>query len=225
MSVLRAIYRAARQAGIPDEITHGYLRFGPEGMTPAARQTRAAEMGMEPFFRGMGDPHERSRTVGWASSRPDVASTYAVDEFGGMDGANVMPLMVRTDDLPTVEGAGRMFDQIAPEGVPASLRPHLPTDFAATPDDYAAAAYDAGFPGVRIRNVIDDNTRRGERLPPSDTVMRYPQPGQVESGYRSVYAAFDPARRRWANLLAGTSVAAPTGLGLLALLRQREQDI
>ena len=34
---LRALYREARAAGVPDEITHGYLRFGQEGMTPAAQ--------------------------------------------------------------------------------------------------------------------------------------------------------------------------------------------
>jgi hypothetical protein len=48
VGMLRALYRQAREAGIPDEITHGYLRFGVDGMTPAAREVRAEHMGM-PF--------------------------------------------------------------------------------------------------------------------------------------------------------------------------------
>ncbi|MBU6408728.1 MAG: hypothetical protein KGS44_16645, partial [Alphaproteobacteria bacterium] len=120
----------------------------------------------------------------------------------------------RTGDLPTVEGGGRLFDEIPRENIPPVLRDRLSPNYAPVPADMAQAAFEAGQPGVRINNVIDDNVDTFDltQRTPTDTVQRWPTNGRPETGYRSRFAMFDPARAGRSDIMA-VVVPATVALG------------
>jgi hypothetical protein len=114
ISSLRGVYRLAREAGVPDEITHGYLRFGPEGMTPAARQARAAQDYGPVLYHGtaQGD-FGAFRGQPWFTPSPKTASDYADrDAFRRMDDDAWEQMGVDIFERPDVDEvpASEMFE-------------------------------------------------------------------------------------------------------------------
>lgn len=216
LRALRAVYRQAREAGVPDEITHGYLRFGPEGMTPAARQARAAADNYVLTWHGTPDrrgideinrfetPAERAFREGYADNpgspayffadQKRMADSYA-DDRRAWDYQGAQPdtirLYVRADNPAEIDMGGQEW-----RGTRQMI----------------ADAQAGGRDGAVIRNVRD-HYQGNERSAPGTVRVVFDS-----SQIRKPEATFDPARRRWRNLLAGAG-----GGGLLAALAARDQ--
>lgn len=161
---------------------------------PAANKPmdRAAAMGYDlPAYRGTrsdeaaiygntqqipGKP--RSGTGAFMSEDPALASTYA-----GNLGGNVMPLMVRSKGMPTVNAGGAPWSDIGGRDT----------------NQIAREALAAGQPGVRFQNVADPGAHlRGvQDIPETANNLTAFNPADV----RSRFAAFDPMKRDLEGLL------------------------
>ena len=237
---LRQAYREARAAGVPDEITHGYLRFGREGMTPAAKAARAAEQRYgQTLYRGItprrgfelsdGLTHRfasrhrvRDEPIAFAAEDPAFANRFAHEE-GGV----VFPVVSRSDIFDPRLGSdmNRLADSA--------------WDIAANEAGGSERVADQYVQG--LRRTLNDAAR--ERDHNWDMIENYSpdfrdagfggfrmrEDGHTTYGFmnqselRSPNATFDPRRRHWNNLLAATTAGAP--IGLLALLARRNDEV
>jgi len=201
-------------------------------MDTASRLARAQEQGYRPVYHGTDQPDIRAfqnphggEPGHFVSPDPQIAGQYPFATSRRAfpeEGRNVMPLMLR----------GRMFDVNAPvsdaavagwrtailEQVPARMRDNIGRDFDALM---------ANAPVERRGPVLDRYLR-------IHAPVRY-EPFLRERGYtgvdrgaeiqvfdpqnlRSVHAAFDPAQRGSADLLASRWWLAPAGAGTGASL-------
>lgn len=210
---LRQAYREARAAGVPDEITHGYLRFGPDGMTPAAKRARAAEGGFQHrLFHGTGRDFKAFELGARPTTSADgndaavfltkdpihadaYARTHLFDADKGMSPAPSWDLVDVNDWRPQV--------------VPVYARGRL-RRFSDSPR----------FIASRIKGFRDEKAKGYEgSMTPYGTEVAIFDPSNI----RSPNATFDPRRRHWNNLLAATTAGAP--IGLLALLARRDDEV
>jgi len=161
-------------------------------MDQASRLARAEEMGFrnEPVYHGtVGDIESFDLSRGGSQSRsraglegvsvspsPDVANEFAFSASQGAgDGSTVLPLRYRSSRQA----------RLGLDGTEKNL------EVAATLD----AAWDQGFDSVRLLNYSTPGGKTGQEV----VVVR--NPNQL----RSVNAAFDPAMKDSANLLAANS--------------------
>jgi hypothetical protein len=185
-------------------------------MSQAARMQRAQEMGFDTervFYHGTTSDFDEfdlkkagKNDSGWygrgiyLTPDPDTASAYTqYQEYAqrtGADGANVLPVRVRIKN-----------PYYWPEGRKAALNKE---ESEAITQELLAQ----GFDGAVIPNQYAD-----PKFADMYEVVAF-NPNQV----RSVNAAFDPAKRNSANLMAGIAVA-PIGVSALrALIPQENQE-
>lgn len=119
------------------------------------------------------------------------------------EGSTVYPLMIRSENMPWVEGGRKHYMKVHPEAI--------------------NEARVSGAPGVRINDVADNAGRFGGL---SDVIAVF-DPSRI----RSRFAAFDPARRYESDLLGAADprllgiVGAGTAAGLYGYdQRQKEKE-
>lgn len=182
-------------------------------MSEAARMARAKEQGYVPMYHGTG-PQEFSEFRPSASYEglgsgvylsPDrsTAERFAIDRTTGGKG-RVMDLYAR----------GKMFDMnVDDPGMVARAREIMPeigdnadaflnairTGSGGVADKFNTAARAAGYDGISYQ-------RTGDRGPYRETVVFDPR------NIRSSDAAFDPAKKDSANLMAASPTASAPGL-------------
>ena len=118
------------------------------------------------------------------------------------EGSTVYPLMIRSENMPWVEGGRKHYMKVHPEAI--------------------NEARVSGAPGVRINDVADNAGRFGGL---SDVIAVF-DPSKI----RSRFAAFDPARRYESDLLGAADprllgvVGAGTAAGLAANRAQSDEE-
>ena len=120
----------------------------------------------------------RSGTGAFMSENPQTASSYA-----GRPGGNVMPVMVRSQGMPTVNAQGAPWSDIGGRNT----------------NQIAREALAAGQPGVRFQNVADPGAhlRGAGEVPEAANNLTVFNPADV----RSRFAAFDPMKRESEDLM------------------------
>lgn len=144
---------------------------------------------------------------------PTVSSTYAPYK-----GGKTYPVKIRTKKPLTVYADGNNWQYIHPDsyveypdGTGDRLGELLGEEFAST-NDLARYAKNNGYDALRIRDVRDPGPHQWDASQsvevPTD-VMAVFEPSNI----RSIFAAFDPAKRDSADLMAGVApLLAPTAL-------------
>ena len=188
--------RASKAAGIASRVASALP------MDEASRMARAAEQGYHTdLYHGTGSDisaFERGRRGLYATDRPEIADIYAKssDPSIGRDvraqvadaGPNVMPIKLRGDVLE--------ISDIGPTGngwTTDNLAAFLGVDMSGGRvryRDLLNAAKERGYSAVKIKDMLDLGGKQDQWsiLDPS--------------ALRSRFAAFDPARRNEADLLA-----------------------
>lgn len=153
-----------------------------QGGTPEAR-LRAQEQGYTgPWYRGLSQPYDDAQAnPAFYVNDPRYASDFAT----GQDGANVVPVMLRT------RGA-RQVPYADIEG-----------------------QYDGMWNGS-----VGDGVVVSQEPSNSGRMLAVARPG---GDIRSIFAAFDPAKRDRSDLLAGLALGAPLGGGLLSHAQRRRE--
>jgi hypothetical protein len=165
----------------------------------------------------------REGTGSWFSENPELASTYA-----GNMGGTVMPVLIKDRKFAVVDAEGKNWARLTPDttiyhsnrtDTPASdLIENLFHDYTNT-NDIARFAKQQGDKGVRFFNIKDQGARMrgvGDVPETADNLTVF-DPAMI----RSRFAAFDPAKRNSANILAGTALG---GVGLSSLLSSGDGD-
>jgi hypothetical protein len=165
------------------------------------------------------------------SSSPEIAGSYSASSRSKAGAANIIPANLRLQNPLVVDAKGNPWSQIElnndfmskidPRRFPAAQN-KLPDGsgmdrmLTFSTNELAEIARRSGnYDGMVIRNVYDPGTLRTKAV--SDTYAVF-DPANI----RSVNAAFDPAKRGSANLMAG---AAGATIGLSALRNiQREEE-
>ncbi len=132
---------------------------------------------------------EAARAGTWGAENPEVANAFAelASPAAGSSqgsGQRVLPLWGRAERRAQVR-------------LPESVRDY---EVAAT----LADAWDRGYDAVRLTNYTGPAGHSGEKI------WVFKDPNQL----RSPHAAFDPAKRDSADLLAGMAAPAPIGFGI-----------
>jgi len=151
--------------------------------------------------------NERRGTGNWLSSREKIAQTY---------GPDVRELLVNTKGMPQVDLGGANWSKLDPQHVTyqgAPLVDQTGNMFNATTNDISRASGRQGLPGTVLNNVADVGPHRPNGLQFSDDADYLATDYAIHdpSRIRDIKAAFDPARRKSASLLAGAA-----GLGVIA---------
>lgn len=223
MSTDARMQRAAEQAYTPD-LYHGTAadvsEFNPLQFGGSATKARSAKLGTwlvdNPEVAGgyarfaaedvpvqrLLDQSMRAERLGnfdEAARLNELAENLDLSgELRGGGGQNVMPLRAR----------GNFLERDAEGATMSDLDDRQLTD-------WAEEAKAKGFDGLKINN-FSDNADYGQYMPATHYLIFNP------SNIRSVNAAFDPAKRGSANLMAG---AAGATIGLSALRNiQREEE-
>lgn len=223
MSQAARMQRAAEQAYTPD-LYHGTAadvsEFNPLQFGGSATKARSAKLGTwlvdNPAVAGgyakfaaedvpvqrLLDQSMRAERLGNFDEAERLNALAEDLELGGSlrgaGGQNVMPLKAR----------GNFFEVDADGATMSDLDDNQLTD-------WAKQAKDKGFDGLKINN-FSDNADYGTYIPATHYLIFDPK------NIRSVNAAFDPAKRGSANLMAG---AAGATMGLSALRNiQRDEE-
>ena len=226
MSTDARMQRAAEQGYLPETVYHGTAAdintFDPSAYGGSVTKARSAKMGT------------------WFSDNPDVSATYAryaaesvpvqnlIDQSNRAGRARNFDLQEKLMlEAENLELSGELIGGGGQNVVPSRIKGNMMEVDAggATMSDldesqlyqWATDAKNKGFDGLKINN-FSDNADYGVYMPATHYLVFDP------SGIRSVNAAFDPAMRGSANLLAG---AAGATIGLSALRniqREDEQD-
>lgn len=126
-----------------------------------------------PIFNTQGGERKTAGTGAFFSSNPDVASSYAPPEDGGL----VKPVYLSMQQPLVLHAAGDGWDRLGADlaiddpfrpGATPTLGEYLGLDRyddATTTDDFVRFARESGYDGAIIRNVLD---RGGETYPPSN---------------------------------------------------------
>jgi len=167
-----ALKTAQKNAALP--ISEGGLGL-PKDNTP---EMRAKAMGYEtPMYHGTNEDIEAFNTKGkgktagagaFFTTNPTTAETYVSSSGGG----NILPVMVKKNDLLNVNARGRNWsdiwtDQLGAKSGKSRYSPEelgLDLNSATTTDELGMIAADLGKKGVEIKNVKD--------LGPNNHVMR-----------------------------------------------------
>lgn len=224
MSTAARMQRAAEQAYTPD-LYHGTAadvsEFNPLQFGGSATKARSAKLGTwlvdNPAVAGgyakfaaedvpvqrLLDQSMRAERLGNFDEAERLNALAEDLELGGSlrgaGGQNVMPLKAR----------GNFFEVDADGATMSDLDDNQLTD-------WAKQAKDKGFDGLKIKN-FSDNADYGTYIPATHYLIFDPK------NIRSINAAFDPAKRESANLMAGVGGAA-VGLSALRGLQSDEQE-
>jgi hypothetical protein len=165
------------------------------------------------------------------SSSPDTAASYTTSSRSKSGAPNIIPARLRLENPLVIDAKGNPWSQIElsndfmskidPRRYPAAQN-KLPDGSGMdrmlmfSTNDLAAIARSSGnYDGLVIQNVYDPGSLKSKAI--ADTYMVF-DPANI----RSVNAAFDPAKRGSANLMAG---AAGGAIGLSALRGiQRDEE-
>jgi len=225
----RKMALAQQRAALPVE--QGGLGLAPDN-TP---MQRAQALGnVVPMYHGTGqdimefDPNAgqgaRSGTGTNLTNEQGIANTYA-----GRNGGNVMPLLVNPKGFAEVDFEGANWNRAPEDGVirgaryDEALSDYSGGDYLST-NDIGRIVRDMGERGVIFNNIQDRGGYvNGARDVPqtADNMMVF-DPSRI----RSRFAAFDPFRRKEADLLAFNGTIGSSGLlninPLLGLLGNQE---
>jgi hypothetical protein len=223
MSTDARMQRAAEQGYLPETVYHGTAAdintFDPSAYGGSVTKARSAKMGT------------------WFSDNPDVSATYAryaaesvpvqnlIDQSNRAGRARNFDLQEKLMlEAENLELSGELIGGGGQNVVPSRIKGNMMEVDAggATMSDldesqlyqWATDAKNKGFDGLKINN-FSDNADYGVYMPATHYLVFDP------SGIRSVNAAFDPAMRGSANLLAGTAGAT---IGLSALRNIQRED-
>jgi hypothetical protein len=133
-------------------------------MSQAARMQRAAEQGFDTnniAYRGLAheyDPDKSGNYQMFTSSAEDAGGYATANPLGS--GANIVPAYIKKGNNLEIDAGGRNFNNISVGSLPKSvqLRLHPSIESAASTDDIAYAAKEAGYDSVTINNVYDNIT-------------------------------------------------------------------
>lgn len=237
---LRRALQAGDELGMSRDWARGLLKFGHEGMSPAARMARAAEMGFDtqtPLYRGLSRPYDPGHVNSYGgeffATDPRVARVYAgsredgtpfmmpviaktpgvVEDWGGSTFTKPPQRGVRMERMRDPRDPGlinRLLDRLVPR-----YRNEAVTISDARPSHQHINTFMRESPAAvtRVDNVND--------LGGQQTQVFVADP----SARRSIFATFDPARANRSGLLMGVGGGVVTSPALLALMRMQQEPM
>lgn len=162
----------------------------------------------------------------WLTEEPLIANTYAGTPRGG----NVMPLMVKSKNLGEVNWGNRNWqfgphdEVIRGPNFDEPISDYIDPEDLVETNDVSRIAKKLGLKGTRFYGVKDIGGKASgvnyDLLPDYSDQMAIHDPTLI----RSKFAAFDPMRRKEANLLASHPIANAIGLTGLGKLLSQGQD-